>query len=225
MYLSFDEACSHVDVYSFRLVLAIVEAQTNKLLSTCVSHAVRVVSNNDVQDGAPHIKLVASVPSTWQGWQGVAQPQVQGRQVQSGQESVEEVPQMVQPVDLQLSHQGSPAGQSMVDQMTPDEVVEIVSPPPLEQDHAPAAFAAPVPVVAPPPAGEHQLAAVLVAAAAVARNDVNQTFSSPNIKIEGIQVEDSIYGSGKYQSCILNLLLYRREKSGLKIDLYCCLQY
>lgn len=68
LYLSLDEACSHVNAKAFRLVAGLYDANTRLMLGSAVSSRIRVVANNDMQKGAAHIRLVAVLPSTWAGW-------------------------------------------------------------------------------------------------------------------------------------------------------------
>jgi hypothetical protein len=68
MYLSLDEACTHVDAAAFRLVAGVYNRQGTRLLATAVSPPVRVLANNDVPTGAAKIRLEARLPSSWEGW-------------------------------------------------------------------------------------------------------------------------------------------------------------
>lgn len=68
IYLSFDEAGTHVGVRSFRLVVALFDAATGAAVGTAVSPPVRVLANNDVPTGAAHIGLQLYLPATWAGW-------------------------------------------------------------------------------------------------------------------------------------------------------------
>ncbi|KAI3429666.1 hypothetical protein D9Q98_005751 [Chlorella vulgaris] len=68
MYLSLDEACTHVDASAFRLVAGIYNRQGTRLLATSVSPPIRVLANNDVPTGAARIKLEAHLPADWEGW-------------------------------------------------------------------------------------------------------------------------------------------------------------
>jgi hypothetical protein len=68
MYLSLDEACTHVDAASFRLVAGVYNRQGTRLLATAVSPPVRVLANNDVPTGAARIPLDARLPADWEGW-------------------------------------------------------------------------------------------------------------------------------------------------------------
>jgi hypothetical protein len=68
MYLSLDEACTHVDASAFRLVAGIYNRQGTRLLATSVSPPIRVLANNDVPTGAARIPLEACLPADWEGW-------------------------------------------------------------------------------------------------------------------------------------------------------------
>ena len=68
MYLSLDEACTHVDATAFRLVAGIYNRQGTRLLTTTVSPPIRVLANNDVPTGAARITLEARLPADWEGW-------------------------------------------------------------------------------------------------------------------------------------------------------------
>ena len=61
MYLSFDEAGTHVGARTFRLLAALHDASGSHLLATAVSPPIRVFANNDVPTGAAHIQLVVEV--------------------------------------------------------------------------------------------------------------------------------------------------------------------
>lgn len=74
MYLSFDEAGTHVGCKSFRLVAAIYDENRTKLLGTTVSPPVRVLANNDVPTGAAHLQLMVNLPTTWAGWESAIKP-------------------------------------------------------------------------------------------------------------------------------------------------------
>jgi hypothetical protein len=68
MYLSLDEACTHVDAAAFRLVAGIYNRQGTRLLATSVSQPIRVLANNDMPTGAARILLDAQLPADWEGW-------------------------------------------------------------------------------------------------------------------------------------------------------------
>ncbi|KAL4421530.1 hypothetical protein ABPG75_010821 [Micractinium tetrahymenae] len=68
MYVSIDEACTHVDAPAFRLLAAVYDAAGEKLLATAVSPPIRVLANNDVPTGAARIPLEAQLPADWEGW-------------------------------------------------------------------------------------------------------------------------------------------------------------
>lgn len=67
LYLSFDEAVTHVGTKFFRLVVA-VQDKHGAPLSTGASPPVRVLANNDVPTGAAHLQVLVEVPSSWEGW-------------------------------------------------------------------------------------------------------------------------------------------------------------
>ncbi|KAI3432731.1 hypothetical protein D9Q98_004272 [Chlorella vulgaris] len=68
MYLSLDEACTHVNASAFRLVAGIYNRQGSRLLATSVSPPIRVLANNDVPTGTARFKLEAHLPADWEGW-------------------------------------------------------------------------------------------------------------------------------------------------------------
>ncbi|KAL4855434.1 hypothetical protein ACK3TF_003975 [Chlorella vulgaris] len=68
MYLSLDEACTHVNASAFRLVAGIYNRQGTRLLATSVSPPIRVLANNDVPTGTARFKLEAHLPADWEGW-------------------------------------------------------------------------------------------------------------------------------------------------------------
>jgi hypothetical protein len=74
MYLSFDEAGTHVACKSFRLIAAVYDENRTKLLGTTVSPPVRVLANNDVPTGAAHLQLMVNLPTTWAGWASAINP-------------------------------------------------------------------------------------------------------------------------------------------------------
>lgn len=57
MYLSIDEAGTHVGVRKFRLVVGAFDYKTGESLGTALSPPIRVLSNNDVPTGAAYITL------------------------------------------------------------------------------------------------------------------------------------------------------------------------
>ena len=63
MYLSVDEAATHVGNKRFRLVAMVYEQNEQDLIGTACSKPVRVVANNDVPTGAAHIKLSCNITS------------------------------------------------------------------------------------------------------------------------------------------------------------------
>ncbi|KAL4418676.1 hypothetical protein ABPG77_010623 [Micractinium sp. CCAP 211/92] len=68
MYVSIDEACTHVDAPAFRLLAAVYDKAGQRLLASGVSPPIRVLANNDVPTGAARIPLEAQLPSDWEGW-------------------------------------------------------------------------------------------------------------------------------------------------------------
>lgn len=66
MYLSLDEACSHVNNHSFRLLFGIID-NSGKLLGSSVSMPIRVLANNDVPTGAAYVTVTAMLRSVFQG--------------------------------------------------------------------------------------------------------------------------------------------------------------
>jgi len=68
MYVSFDEAGTHVSAKAFRLVAAIYDNSGRRLLATGTSPSIKVLANNDVPTGAAHMQLVIPVDSSWDGW-------------------------------------------------------------------------------------------------------------------------------------------------------------
>lgn len=67
VYLSFDEATTHVGQRSFRLLACFSDA-AGAVLTTAISPPVRVLANNDAPSGAAHLSLVGLMPSSWAGW-------------------------------------------------------------------------------------------------------------------------------------------------------------
>ena len=74
MYLSFDEAGTHVGCKSFRLIAAVYDENRETLLGTACSPPVRVLANNDVPTGAAHLQLMMNIPATWAGWATAPEP-------------------------------------------------------------------------------------------------------------------------------------------------------
>lgn len=74
MYLSFDEAGTHVGCRSFRLLVAAYNPTDNRLIGSAISPPVRVLANNDVPTGAAHLQMVMSVSADWDGWRNGAAP-------------------------------------------------------------------------------------------------------------------------------------------------------
>lgn len=73
MYISLDEAVTHVGCRSFRLVAGAFDASSS-LIGTSVSPPIRVLANNDVPTGAAHIEMTMHVDSSWNGWENSFQP-------------------------------------------------------------------------------------------------------------------------------------------------------
>lgn len=73
MYLSFDEAVTHVGCRTFRLISAAFDAK-GELIGTSPSPPVRVLANNDVPTGAAHIEMHIEVDSSWYGWESCFVP-------------------------------------------------------------------------------------------------------------------------------------------------------
>ena len=73
MYLSLDEAVTHVGCKCFRLVCGALDACGN-LIGTSVSPPIRVLANNDVPTGAAHIEMYMEVESSWPGWESSFTP-------------------------------------------------------------------------------------------------------------------------------------------------------
>lgn len=69
MYLSFDEAGTHVGCRYFRLIGAAYDNSDGSFLASTVSPPIRVLSNNDVPTGSAHIQLYLSLPASWPGWE------------------------------------------------------------------------------------------------------------------------------------------------------------
>ncbi|DBA88310.1 TPA: hypothetical protein ACH3X1_016529 [Trebouxia sp. C0004] len=68
MYLSIDEAATHVGNKRFRLVAMVYEQNGQDLIGTTCSQPIRVMANNDVPIGAAHIRLSCSIRREWRGW-------------------------------------------------------------------------------------------------------------------------------------------------------------
>lgn len=73
MYVSLDEAVTHVGCRSFRLVCGAYDASCS-IIGTSVSPPIKVLANNDVPTGAAHIEMSMYVDSTWKGWENSFQP-------------------------------------------------------------------------------------------------------------------------------------------------------
>jgi hypothetical protein len=67
MYLSIDEAGTHVGARQFRLVVGAYDAAGAALLGSCVSPPIRVLANNDVPTGAAYITLHLPLRADWEG--------------------------------------------------------------------------------------------------------------------------------------------------------------
>lgn len=61
MYLSIDEAGTHVGVKRFRLIAGVYDESGEELLGTACCPPIRVLSNNDVPGGAAHITLAVTI--------------------------------------------------------------------------------------------------------------------------------------------------------------------
>lgn len=70
LYLSFDEACTHVSCKYFRLVAGIWDASGHHL-GSAATPPFRVLANNDVPNGAAHVQLFMAISSEWEGWKAV----------------------------------------------------------------------------------------------------------------------------------------------------------
>ncbi|KAL0054079.1 hypothetical protein WJX82_003411 [Trebouxia sp. C0006] len=68
MYLSIDEAATHVGNKRFRLVAMVYEQNGQQLIGTTCSQPIRVMANNDVPTGAAHIRLSCNIRQEWRGW-------------------------------------------------------------------------------------------------------------------------------------------------------------
>lgn len=73
MYISLDEAVTHVGCRCFRLMSAAYNAN-GEVIGADVSPPVRVLANNDVPTGAAQMELYIQVNSTWRGWQSCLPP-------------------------------------------------------------------------------------------------------------------------------------------------------
>ncbi|KAL0023934.1 hypothetical protein WJX77_001603 [Trebouxia sp. C0004] len=68
MYLSLDEAGTHVGAKTFRLIAGVYDKAGQELLGTACCPPIRVLSNNDVPGGAAHITLSVTIRKDWAGW-------------------------------------------------------------------------------------------------------------------------------------------------------------
>ncbi|KAL0020222.1 hypothetical protein WJX77_004654 [Trebouxia sp. C0004] len=68
MYLSIDEAATHVGNKRFRLVAMVYEQNGQDIIGTTCSQPIRVMANNDVPTGAAHIRLSCNIRREWRGW-------------------------------------------------------------------------------------------------------------------------------------------------------------
>ncbi|CAG9465962.1 unnamed protein product [Pedinophyceae sp. YPF-701] len=57
VYVSVDEACTHIDVQRIRLLLAVYEHATGCMIASGVTEPIRALANNDVPDGAAKISV------------------------------------------------------------------------------------------------------------------------------------------------------------------------
>lgn len=57
MYLSMDEAGTHVGGSRFRLIFCVYDESGSTMLGTTVSIPIRVLANNDVPTGAAHVPI------------------------------------------------------------------------------------------------------------------------------------------------------------------------
>ena len=73
MYISLDEAVTHVGCRCFRLMSAAYNAN-GEVIGANVSPPVRVLANNDVPTGAAQMELYVEVNSSWPGWQSCLAP-------------------------------------------------------------------------------------------------------------------------------------------------------
>ncbi len=64
MYLSIDEAATHVGNKRFRLVAMVYEQNGQHIIGTTCSQPIRVMANNDVPTGAAHIRLSCKIRSS-----------------------------------------------------------------------------------------------------------------------------------------------------------------
>ncbi|KAA6421284.1 MAG: hypothetical protein FRX49_08770 [Trebouxia sp. A1-2] len=68
MYLSIDEAGTHIGAKTFRLIAGVYDKAGQELLGTACCPPIRVLSNNDVPGGAAHIMLSVTIRKEWAGW-------------------------------------------------------------------------------------------------------------------------------------------------------------
>ena len=61
MYVSIDEACSHLGVKQFRLVVEVHNESGEELLGSSCSQPIRVLANNDCPTGAAAIQFIVPV--------------------------------------------------------------------------------------------------------------------------------------------------------------------
>ncbi|CAL8462410.1 g1943 [Coccomyxa elongata] len=68
MYLSIDEAGTHVNVRRFRLLMGAYDQVGHQLLGSTCSAPIRVLANNDVPSGAAFISMHLPIRADWEGW-------------------------------------------------------------------------------------------------------------------------------------------------------------
>lgn len=68
MFISIDEAGSHVRVKHFRLIAGMYGNNDTGCLGTAISGPIRVLANNDVPTGAAYIPLNITADDRWEGW-------------------------------------------------------------------------------------------------------------------------------------------------------------
>eukprot|EP00884_Botryococcus_braunii_P004200 jgi/Botrbrau1/13781/Bobra.0056s0033.1 len=68
LFLSIDEACTHVKAALFRLLVVAFDENSTRVLGSTVSPPIRVLANNDVPEGAAYIPLYCHMSSEWEVW-------------------------------------------------------------------------------------------------------------------------------------------------------------
>ncbi|KAK9843011.1 hypothetical protein WJX74_005611 [Apatococcus lobatus] len=68
IYLSIDEAATHVGARTFRLVVGALAEESYKLLGSCCSPPIRVMANNDCPGGAADFSIHLALDPKWPGW-------------------------------------------------------------------------------------------------------------------------------------------------------------